>query len=115
MKLGLLTAAFGDRSLEDAAAWAAAHGYEMLEVACWPDAGAEKRRSARASRPVPPVSGMARPVTRRVCTDRPVRSTAPPACRGGTPRRRLALLRRAPETGTLLPVPHLPPFEKELQ
>ena len=49
MKLGLLTAAFGDRSLEDAAAWAAAHGYEMLEVACWPAAGAEKRRYAGVS------------------------------------------------------------------
>jgi sugar phosphate isomerase/epimerase len=44
-----LTAAFGDRSLEDAAAWAAANGYEMLEVACWPAAGAEKRRYAGVS------------------------------------------------------------------
>ena len=49
MKLGLLTAAFGDRSLEEAAAWAAAHGYEMLEVACWPAAGGEKRRYAGVS------------------------------------------------------------------
>ena len=49
MKLGLLTAAFGDRSLEEAAAWAAAHGYEMLEVACWPAAGAERRRYAGVS------------------------------------------------------------------
>ena len=49
MKLGLLTAAFGDRSLEDAAAWAAANGYEMLEVACWPAAGAEQRRYAGVS------------------------------------------------------------------
>jgi sugar phosphate isomerase/epimerase len=49
VKLGLLTAAFGDRSLEDAAAWAAAHGYEMLEVACWPAARSEKRRYAGVS------------------------------------------------------------------
>jgi sugar phosphate isomerase/epimerase len=48
VKLGLLTAAFADRSLEDAAAWAAAHGYEMLEVACWP-AAAERRRYAGVS------------------------------------------------------------------
>jgi sugar phosphate isomerase/epimerase len=49
VKLGLLTAAFGDRSLEDAAAWAAANGYDMLEVACWPAAGAEGRRYAGVS------------------------------------------------------------------
>jgi sugar phosphate isomerase/epimerase len=45
MKLGLLTAAFGDLSLDEVAAWAAANGYEMLEVACWP-AGGERRRYA---------------------------------------------------------------------
>jgi sugar phosphate isomerase/epimerase len=49
VKLGLLTAAFGDRPLEEAAAWAAANGYEMLEVACWPAAGAERRRYAGVS------------------------------------------------------------------
>jgi sugar phosphate isomerase/epimerase len=46
MKLGLLTAAFGDLSLDEVAAWAAANGYEMLEVACWPAGGGEKRRYA---------------------------------------------------------------------
>jgi sugar phosphate isomerase/epimerase len=46
VKLGLLTAAFGDRTLDEAAAWAAANGYGMLEVACWPGTGGEKRRYA---------------------------------------------------------------------
>ena len=46
MKLGLLTAAFGERSLDDVAAWASANGYSMLEVACWPSGGGEQRRYA---------------------------------------------------------------------
>lgn len=46
MKLGLLTAAFPDSSLEEVAAWAAANGFEALEVACWPSAGGERRRYA---------------------------------------------------------------------
>ena len=46
MKLGLMTAAFGDLTLDEVAAWAAANGYEMLEVACWPSGGGEKRRYA---------------------------------------------------------------------
>ena len=49
MKLGLLTAAFGELSLDEVAAWAAANGFEMLEVACWPAAGSEKRRYAGVS------------------------------------------------------------------
>jgi sugar phosphate isomerase/epimerase len=44
VKLGLLTAAFPDRSLEEVAAWAAANGFQALEIACWPAAGAERRR-----------------------------------------------------------------------
>ena len=44
MKLGLLTAAFPDSSLAEVAEWAAASGFETLEVACWPaGAGAERR------------------------------------------------------------------------
>ena len=46
MKLGLLTAAFPRLSLEKTAAWASANGFEMLEVACWPAAGGERRRYA---------------------------------------------------------------------
>jgi len=36
MKLGLLTAALGQMSLEQVTAWAAQAGYEALEVAAWP-------------------------------------------------------------------------------
>ena len=46
MKLGLLTAAFPDLSLEQVSEWAAGNGFEMLEVACWPASGAEARRYA---------------------------------------------------------------------
>lgn len=46
MKLGLLTAALGDRSLSEVAKWAASEGYEQLEVACWPSSGGKKRRYA---------------------------------------------------------------------
>lgn len=46
MKLGLLTAAFPSLSLTEVAAWAAENGYEALEIACWPAAGAERRRYA---------------------------------------------------------------------
>ena len=46
MKLGLMTAAFPDQSLEHVAEWAAGNGFEMLEIACWPARGGEKRRYA---------------------------------------------------------------------
>ena len=46
MKLGLLTAAFPDLTLDEVAAWASANGFEALEVACWPSAGGERRRYA---------------------------------------------------------------------
>jgi sugar phosphate isomerase/epimerase len=46
MKLGLLTAAFGDLSLEQVAQWAQENGFEALEVACWPSSGSEHRRYA---------------------------------------------------------------------
>ena len=46
MKLGLLTAAFPDLSFDGVCAWAAANGFEMLEVACWPSGGGERRRYA---------------------------------------------------------------------
>jgi sugar phosphate isomerase/epimerase len=49
MKLGLLTAPFPRRSLAQVATWAAGEGFEMLEVACWPAAGAERRRYAGTS------------------------------------------------------------------
>ena len=46
MKLGLLTAAFPRLTLQKTAAWASANGFEMLEVACWPAGGGERRRYA---------------------------------------------------------------------
>ena len=49
MKLGLLTAAFGSKTLAQTADWAGANGYEMLEIACWPRAGGEQRRYAGVS------------------------------------------------------------------
>ena len=49
MRLGLLTAAFPRLSLERVATWASANGFEMLEVACWPAAGGERRRYAGVS------------------------------------------------------------------
>jgi sugar phosphate isomerase/epimerase len=49
MKLGLLTAPFPQRSLEQVAAWAAGEGFQMLEVASWPAAGGERRRYAGTS------------------------------------------------------------------
>ena len=41
-----MTAAFPDLSLDGVAQWAAANGFEMLEVACWPASGGEQRRYA---------------------------------------------------------------------
>ena len=49
MRLGLLTAPFPRRSLEQVASWAAGEGFQMLEVACWPAAGSDRRRYAGTS------------------------------------------------------------------
>jgi sugar phosphate isomerase/epimerase len=49
MKLGLLTAPFARRSLKQVAAWASSEGFQMLEVACWPTAGGQRRRYAGTS------------------------------------------------------------------
>ncbi|MDO9638260.1 MAG: sugar phosphate isomerase/epimerase [Pseudotabrizicola sp.] len=46
MKLGILTAPFADQTLAQVADWAAAEGFEALEIASWPTAGGEKRRYA---------------------------------------------------------------------
>lgn len=43
MKLGLMTAAFPNLSLEQVAAWASQNGFEMLEIACWPVGKADRR------------------------------------------------------------------------
>jgi sugar phosphate isomerase/epimerase len=49
MKLGVMTAAFPDLTLDEVADWTSSEGFEMLEVACWPSAGGEKRRYAGVS------------------------------------------------------------------
>ena len=43
MKLGIFTAAFPGKSLEEVAAWAAENGFETLEIACWPLEKASRR------------------------------------------------------------------------
>jgi sugar phosphate isomerase/epimerase len=44
MKLGLLTAAFPDLSLNQIADWASTNGFEALEIACWPSLEGKSRR-----------------------------------------------------------------------
>jgi sugar phosphate isomerase/epimerase len=46
LKLGLLTAAFPSLSLAEVAGWASDNEFQALEIACWPAAGAERRRYA---------------------------------------------------------------------
>jgi sugar phosphate isomerase/epimerase len=46
MKLGLLTAAFPESSLDEVSTWASGNGYETLEVAVWPTSGGTARRYA---------------------------------------------------------------------
>ncbi len=49
MRLGLLTAPFPDTPLMDVADWAAATGFESLEIACWPQSTGPTRRYAGTS------------------------------------------------------------------
>ena len=46
MKLGLLTAPFPETPLEEVADWAAANGFESLEICCWPKTEGAARRYA---------------------------------------------------------------------
>jgi sugar phosphate isomerase/epimerase len=46
VKLGFLTAALPDLTLEQVADWAAAERFQALEIACWPAGGGERRRYA---------------------------------------------------------------------
>ena len=43
MKLGLMSAALPNLSLQELADWAAENGFEMLEIACWPPGKADRR------------------------------------------------------------------------
>jgi sugar phosphate isomerase/epimerase len=49
MRLGFLTAPFPDTPLSEVADWAAANGFESLEIACWPRATGPTRRYAGTS------------------------------------------------------------------
>ena len=49
MKLGLLTAAFPQLSLQEIANWAASNGYQALEIAAWPAGTGAERRYAGVS------------------------------------------------------------------
>ena len=49
MKLGLLTAALPDLSLEEVARWSHDNGFDALEIACWPAGGDAGRRYAGVS------------------------------------------------------------------
>lgn len=43
MKLGFLTAALPDNTLEQAAKWGAENGFQAIEIACWPRGKATRR------------------------------------------------------------------------
>lgn len=43
MKLGIFSAAFPGKSLEEVAAWSAENSFETLELACWPPGKASRR------------------------------------------------------------------------
>ena len=49
MKLGFLTAPFPDTDLMTVADWAAASGFEVLEIACWPRSSGATRKYAGTS------------------------------------------------------------------
>jgi sugar phosphate isomerase/epimerase len=49
MRLGFLTAPLPDLPLMGIADWAAASGFESLEIACWPPSGGVKRKYAGTS------------------------------------------------------------------
>ena len=46
MKLGILTAPFENKSLEEVADWAKDNSFHALEIACWPISNDKKRRYA---------------------------------------------------------------------
>ncbi len=44
MKIGVMTAAFPNLSLQELATWASDSGFEMLEIACWPSGEGKDRK-----------------------------------------------------------------------
>ncbi len=92
MKLGFLTAPFPQTPLMDVADWAAASGFEVLEIACWPPRRRARRgamraratstsRTSRAARP--PRSSASSPPGPRDLRPRLLPEPAPP--RPGAP------------------------------
>ena len=49
MKLGILTAPFGNTQLMDVVGWTVSAGFEAVEIACWPASRDETRRYAGTS------------------------------------------------------------------
>ncbi len=49
MRLGFLTAPFPETPLMEVADWAAANDFDILEIACWPQAAGTRRRYAGTS------------------------------------------------------------------
>ena len=49
MKLGILTAPFGNSSLMEVVGWTASAEFEAMEIACWPASRDETRRYAGTS------------------------------------------------------------------
>ena len=45
MILGLFTAAFPEKSLDEIASWSSENGFNALEIACWPISKADRRYS----------------------------------------------------------------------
>ena len=45
MKLGLFTAAFPEKTLDEIASWSSKNGFYALEIACWPISKADRRYS----------------------------------------------------------------------
>lgn len=45
MKLGLFTAAFPEKSLDEIASWSSENGFNAIEIACWPISKADRRYS----------------------------------------------------------------------
>ena len=46
MKLGILTAPFENKTLDEVADWAKNNSFHALEIACWPMSNDKKRRYA---------------------------------------------------------------------
>lgn len=69
MKLGLMTAAFPDKTLGEVAEWASKNGFEMLELACWPRGKAERRYAGVTTLDVTDLDQTKADVTRKLMNE----------------------------------------------